>query len=123
MARFEDSQSVSSDPVVVYVEQSHFRARKSKMAAKIQDGGRKFWILWTKKLDMIVKNSHTKNGACCRSVTGQKSLDQLQSGSKHHFWYGSSLGPYLTFWSKEPKIFVRHLGFWRPSWIFELKMT
>ena len=41
------------------------------MAAKIQDGGRKFWILWTKKLDMVLKNSHTKNGACCRSVTGQ----------------------------------------------------
>ena len=70
MARFEDSQSVSSDPVVVYVEQSHFRARKSKMAAKIQDGGRKFLFLWTKKLRMVLENNHTKNGACCQSVTG-----------------------------------------------------
>ena len=48
-----------------------------------------------------------------------KRIDQLRSGTKHHFWHGSSLGPYLTFWSKESKIFVRHLGFWRPSWIFE----
>ena len=70
MARFEDSQSVSSDSVVVYVEQSHFRARKSKMAAKIQDGGRKFLFLWTKKLRMVLENNHTKNGACCQSVTG-----------------------------------------------------
>ena len=71
MARFEDSQSVSSDSVVVYVEQSHFRARKSKMAAKIQDGGRKFLFLWTKKLRMVLGNNHTKNGACCQSVTAQ----------------------------------------------------
>ena len=56
-----------------------------------------------------------------RDCSGQKSLDQLRIGSKRHFLYGSSLGPYLTFWSKGSKIFVRHLGFWRPSWIFEHK--
>ena len=54
---------------------SHFWAQKSKMAAKIQDGGRKFFILLTKKLDMVLKNSHTKNGAWCRSVTGQSLSD------------------------------------------------
>ena len=58
---------------------------------------------------------------CSRDCSGQKSLDQLRIGSKRHFLYGSSLGPYLTFWSKGSKIFVRHLGFWRPSWIFEPK--
>ena len=49
---------------------------------------------------------------------GPKSLDQLQSGSKRHIVGGGSLGPYATFWSREPKNFVRHLGFWRPFWIF-----
>ena len=53
-----------------YMIQSHYRAQKSKMAAKIQDGGQKFWMLLTKKLDMVLKNSHTKNGACLQSVTG-----------------------------------------------------
>ena len=44
---------------------SHFGAQKSKMAAKIQDGGQKLLILLTKKLDMVLKNSHTENGAQC----------------------------------------------------------
>ena len=48
----------------------HFRVKKSKMAAKIQDGGRIFLCLLTKKLDMALKNSHTKIGACCQSVIG-----------------------------------------------------
>ena len=71
MVCFEDSQGIYRDSVVVFVRQSHFRARKSKMAAKIQDGGRKFLFLWTKKLGMVLKNNHTKNGACCQSVTAQ----------------------------------------------------
>ena len=57
---------------------SHFWAQKSKMAAKIQDGGRNFFILLTKKLDMVLKNSHTKNGAWCRSVTGQSFSDSTR---------------------------------------------
>ena len=59
----------------------------------------------------IVRNS--------RGCKGKKSPEQLQTGSKHHIMWGSSLGPYGTFWSKGTKIFVRHLGFWRPYWIFE----
>ena len=47
----------------------HFRVKKSKMAAKIQDGGRIFLCHLTKKLDIALKNYHTKTGACCQSVT------------------------------------------------------
>ena len=41
------------------------------MAAKNQDGGRKFLFLSTKKLSMVLKNNHTKNGAWGQSVTAQ----------------------------------------------------
>ena len=60
---------------------SQLRSRKSKMAAKNQDGGQKFWVLWTKKLSMVLKNYHAKNGACCHSVTGH-STTAYTSGNK-----------------------------------------
>ena len=40
------------------------------MAAKNQDGGQNFLFLSTKKLHMVLKNYHTKNGAWFQSVTG-----------------------------------------------------
>ena len=48
----------------------HFSVKNSKIAPKIQDAGRFFLFLLTKKLDMSLKSSHTKNGACCQSVIG-----------------------------------------------------
>ena len=56
------------------MEGSWLRVRKSKMAAKNQDGGQKFSILQTKKFSMVLKNHHAKYGACCHSVTGQAFL-------------------------------------------------
>ena len=47
-----------------------FRGEKSKSAPKIQDGGRIFLSRMTKKIDMTLKNSQTKTGACCQSVNG-----------------------------------------------------
>ena len=32
--------------------------------------------------------------------------------------YGDTLWPFASFWSSTPEIFIRHLGFWWPSWIF-----
>ena len=54
------------------------------MAAKIQDGGRKFWILLTKKLDMVLKNSHTKNGAWLQYVTGHSLSDPTIKRNKQY---------------------------------------
>ena len=70
MVQFEEIIFIGYFFMAEYMIQSHYRAQKSKMAAKIQDGGQKFWMLLTKKLDMVLKNSHTKNGACLQSVTG-----------------------------------------------------
>ena len=70
MVQFEEIIFIGYFFMAKYMIQSHYRAQKSKMAAKIQDGGQKFWMLLTKKLDMVLKNSHTKNGACFQSVTG-----------------------------------------------------
>ena len=56
------------------VKVRHFGTTKSKMAPKIQDGGRKFWILSTKKLDMDLKNSQKKFGACFHHVISQAFL-------------------------------------------------
>ena len=66
----EDFHGIHSDSVAVYVRQSRLRAPKSNMAAKNQDGGRKFLFLSTKKLRMVLKNYLTKNGAWGQSVTG-----------------------------------------------------
>ena len=38
---------------------------KIQKGAQIQDGGRIFLCLLTKKLDLALKNSHTKPRACC----------------------------------------------------------
>ena len=46
-----------------------FRVKK-KMAPKIQDSGRIFLCLLTKKLDKALKNTYTKIAACCQSVIG-----------------------------------------------------
>ena len=70
MVGLEDFHGIHCDSVAVYVRQSHLQARKSNMAAKNQDGGRKFLFLSTKKLSKVLKNYHTKNGAWSQSVTG-----------------------------------------------------
>ena len=54
---------------------------------------------------------------------GRKGPDQLQDGTKCHFLHVSSLGSNLTFWSEQSKIFVRHLVFWTPFWIFRPEKT
>ena len=66
-----------------------------------------------------ISNHYPTHHYCSRDGKGKKRPDQLHNGSKRHFLHGSSLGPYLTFWSKVSKIFVRHLGFWRPSWVLQ----
>ena len=47
------------------------------MAAKIQDGGRKFWIDSTKKLGLVLKNPHAKNGTWCHSVISRALFDAI----------------------------------------------
>ena len=66
----------------------YFRVIKSKMAAKIQDGGRIFLCLLTKKLDMALKNCHTKFGACCQSVTSLAfpGVSACTNGDKQHLF-------------------------------------
>ena len=48
----------------------NFGVNKSTMVPKIQDSGQIFLCLLTKKLDIALKNSHTKIGACWQSVIG-----------------------------------------------------
>ena len=66
---FENYQIIPKVHMTNFMSLSHFPDPKSKMAAKIHDGGQFFWILLTKKLGMALKNSHAKNGACCQYVT------------------------------------------------------
>ena len=54
---------------------SRFGVEKKKMAAKNQDGVRKFLILLTRKLESGLRNSHAKIGAWFHSVTGQTITD------------------------------------------------
>merc|ERR1712240_1000501 len=42
-------------------------AKKSKMAAKIQDGGRKLWAQTTKNLGMGLRYHHAKFHTCCQT--------------------------------------------------------
>ena len=56
--------------VALKMKTCQFGMKKSKLTPKIQDGGRIFLCLLTKKLDMALKNTYTKNGACCQSVKG-----------------------------------------------------
>ena len=70
MMHFEDHTSIQKNSEHIYRGRSQLRVRKSKMAAKNQDGGQKFSILQTKKFSMVLKNHHAKYGACCHSVTG-----------------------------------------------------
>ena len=70
MVRFEGFQGICIDSVIINVRESHLRAKKTNMAAKIQDGGQKCLMLWTKKLHMVITNHHAKYGAWCQCVTG-----------------------------------------------------
>ena len=79
MMHFEDHTSIQKNSEHIYRGRSQLRVRKSKMAAKIQDGGRKFLFLSTKKLGMVLKNHHTKNGAWSQSVTGISTIASLAS--------------------------------------------
>ena len=81
MVQFEEIIFIGYFFMAEYMIQSHYCAQKSKMAAKIQDSGQKFWMLLTKKLDMALKNSHTKNGACFKSVTGQSIIASTNSSN------------------------------------------
>ena len=67
---------------------SRFGVEKQKMAAKNQDGGRKFLILLTRKLESGLRNSHAKNGAWFHSVTGPTITDCTTLGpSRQTFYY------------------------------------
>ena len=56
------------------------------MAPKIQDGGRKILFLWTKKLLMVLKNNHTKNGACHQFVTD---ISAIASITNAYAWWAN----------------------------------
>ena len=60
LVRFGEKIFIGKYLMTLEVKVRHFGTTKSKMAPKIQDGGRKFWILLTKKLDMDPKNSQKK---------------------------------------------------------------
>ena len=91
MVQFEEIIFIGYFFMAEYMIQSHYRAQKSKMAAKIQDGGQKFWMLLTKKLDMVLKNSHTKNGACCPSITMVNPLHPLLEAMVTRYRFCSQL--------------------------------
>ena len=74
LVRFGEKIFIGKYFMTLEVKVHHFGTTKSKMAPKIQDGGRKFWILLTKKLDMDPKNSQKKIGACFHHVISQAFL-------------------------------------------------
>ena len=50
--------------------EGQFTGPEIQNGRQIQDGGHTFWMLWTKKLRMVLKNHHPKYGAWCQFVTG-----------------------------------------------------
>ena len=54
---------------------------------------------------------------------GTSGWSSYTTGGKHGIWCTVTSWEYLKFQSRLPKIFGRHLGFWRPSLIFGPKMT
>ena len=72
-----------------------------------------------KKLFLFLQNLNKKKGwGFWASGPGSKPIISYMFMHKSEFLHGDSYYNYASFWSSTPEIFVRPLGFWRPSWFW-----